>query len=65
MTPSMFKAGYKAAALFLAALAWLKALRIVLKSPTTVSRGESLWISVSIGFLYWLLLFREIGWIDK
>ena len=25
MTPSMFKAGYKAAALFLAALAWLKA----------------------------------------
>ena len=46
-------------------LAWLKALRIVLKSPATVSRGESLWISVSIGFLYWLLLFREIGWIDK
>ena len=25
MTPSMFRAGYKAAALFLAALAWLKA----------------------------------------
>ena len=46
-------------------LAWLKALRTVLKSPAIISNGDALIIWLSLFFLYWLALIREIGWIDK